>query len=140
MVIEEPAPPSEPEETPPTQTPEPTAHRRPHRPAHAGTATEPDETPTVENPETPPAEVPAVEPRQSSAQENELRQQFLSVERDILKRLAQLNGAHLSTNDQKTLEDARTFFAQATHAMQSGDLPRALNLARKAALLLAALE
>jgi len=29
---------------------------------------------------------------------------------------------------------------QATHAMASGDLPRALNLARKASLLLAALE
>jgi hypothetical protein len=62
------------------------------------------------------------------------------MEQDIRKRLAQLKGAHLSANDQKTLEDARTFYAQAAHAMASGDLPRALNLARKARLLLAALE
>jgi len=38
------------------------------------------------------------------------------------------------------VEDARAFFAQATQAMVSGDLPRALILARKASLLLAALE
>jgi hypothetical protein len=59
---------------------------------------------------------------------------------EINQRLARLNGAQLSANDQRTLEDARTFFAQATRAMASGDLPRALNLARKASLLLAALE
>jgi hypothetical protein len=97
----------------------------------------------VENPETletPPAEVPALEPRQSSAQEYELRRQFFGLEQDIRKRLAKLSSAHLSANDQKTLEDARTFFAQANHAMESGDLPRALNLAHKAGLLLAALE
>ena len=96
--------------------------------------------PAPENPETPPAEVPALEPRQSTAQETELRRQFVDLEQDIEKRLAQLSGAHLSANDQKTLEDARTFFAQARQAMASGDLPRALNLARKAGLLLAALE
>jgi hypothetical protein len=51
-----------------------------------------------------------------------------------------LSGARLSGNDQKTLEDARTFYAQASDAMASGDLPRAMNLARKAGLLLGALE
>ena len=144
MVIEEPAPPpepeAEPEETPPPQTPEPTAHHRVRHPARPETPTEPDETPSVEIPETPPAEVPALEPRQSSAQENELRRQFQSLQQDIGKRLEKLSSAHLSANDQKTLEDARTFFAQANHAMASGDLPRALNLAHKAGLLLAALE
>jgi hypothetical protein len=54
--------------------------------------------------------------------------------------LARLGGAQLSANDQKALEDARAFFSQATRAMEGGDLPRALNLARKASLLLAALE
>jgi len=140
VVIEEPAPPPEPEEAQPPQTPEPTAHRRQRRATHPETPAEPDETPAQGNPETPPAEVPALEPRQSSAQETELRRQYLSLEQDIRTRLARLNGAHLSSNDQKTLEDARTFFAQATRAMASGDLPRALNLARKAGLLLAALE
>lgn len=140
MVIEEPPPPPEPEEAPPPQTPEPTAPRRPRRPARPENPTEPDENPAPENPETPPAQVPALEPRQSSAQETELRRQFLNLEQEIRRRLAQLNGAHLSANDQKTLEDARTFYAQATHAMSAGDLPRALSLARKASLLLAALE
>jgi outer membrane biosynthesis protein TonB len=140
MVIEEPAPPPVPEETAPPQTPEPTAPRRPRRPAHPETPAEPDETPAPENPETPPAEVPALEPRQSSAQETELRRQYLSLEQDVRSRLARLHGAHLSSNDQKTLEDARTFFVQAMQAMSIGDLPRALNLARKAGLLLAALE
>jgi outer membrane biosynthesis protein TonB len=140
MVIEEPAPPPEPEKTPPPPTPEPTPHRRTRHATNSETPTEPDETPTPENPETPPAEVPALEPRQSSAQETELQRQFLSLQQDIRTRLAKLSGAHLSANDQKTLEDARTFFAQANHAMASGDLPRALNLAHKAGLLLAALE
>jgi len=147
LVLEEPPPPPEPEPEPeeatPPQTPEPTAHRRTRHPTHPGASAEPDETPTAEapeNPETPPAEVPALEPRQSSAEENELRRQFQGLQQDIGKRLEKLSSAHLSANDQKTLEDARTFFAQANRAMASGDLPRALNLAHKAALLLAALE
>ncbi len=140
LVIEEPAPPPEPEETPPPPTPEPTAPHRRRSPAPTPTPNEPDETSTQENPETPPAEVPALEPRESSAQETELRRQYFNLEQDIRQRLTRLNGAQLSANDRRTLEDARTFFVQATHAMASGDLPRALNLARKASLLLAALE
>ena len=62
------------------------------------------------------------------------------MEQDISQRLTRFKGAHLSTNERKTLEDARTFFEQANRAKASGDLPRALNLARKASLLLAALE
>ena len=54
--------------------------------------------------------------------------------------MARLNPAGLSTNERKTLEDARTFLAQSTRAFESSDLPRALNLARKASLLVAALE
>ena len=146
LVLEEPPPPPEPEpeeEAPPPQNPEPTEHHKPKHAAHPGTGTETDETPTVENPETPetpPAEVPALEPRQSSAQENELHRQYVDLEQDIRTRLAKLSGAHLSGNDLKTLEDARTFFAQSKRAMMSGDLPRAMNLAHKAGLLLAALE
>jgi len=140
-VIEEPPPPPpEPEEIPPPQTPEPTPPPQPKHTPHTETPAEPSETPVPENPETQPAEVPALEPRQSTAQETELRRQFLNLEEDIEKRLGQLSGAHLSVNDQKTLEDARTFFAQARQALASGDLPRALNLARKAGLLLGALQ
>ncbi|MGA2986907.1 MAG: hypothetical protein ABSG32_24160 [Terriglobia bacterium] len=142
LVIEEPAPPPEPEpaETSPPQTAEPNAHHRTRHPAHTEAAAEPDEASTQETPETPPAEIPALEPRESSAQENEIKHQYQKLEDDIRQRLTRFEGARLSSNDQKTLEDARTFFVQATHAMASGDLPRALNLARKASLLLAALE
>jgi len=144
-VIEEPAPPPEPQETPPPQPPgssKTTAggRRASSRPAHGETPSEPDETSTPANPETPPAEVPAIKPSESSAQADELKRQFQKLADEINQRLARLNGAQLSANDQRTLEDARTFFAQATRAMASGDLPRALNLARKASLLLAALE
>lgn len=140
LVIEEPAPPPAPQETPPPPPTQPTAHHRQGGPARARTASEPDETPTPEKPETPPAEVPALQPRESSAQETEQRRQFLILEQDIRQRIAHLSGARLSANDRRTLEDARTFFAQSARAMASGDLPRALNLARKASLLLAALE
>jgi hypothetical protein len=142
LVLEEPAPPPEPEpaETSPPQTQEPTTHHHTRRPTHTEPPAEPDDASTPETPETPPAEVPALAPRESSAQETEVKNQYDKLEQDISQRLTRFNGAKLSTNDQKTLDDARTFFAQATHAKASGDLPRALNLARKASLLLAALE
>jgi outer membrane biosynthesis protein TonB len=143
LVIEEPAPPPEPEETPPRPTPEPTAHRRPRRPAHTET---PAETPTESNdtsqesPETPPAEVPALEPRASTAQEAALRQQVQRLQQDVRQRIARLNPARLSPSERKTLDDASTFLAQSIHAFESSDLQRALNLAQKASLLVAALE
>lgn len=146
IVIQEPPPPPpapEPEELPLQEAPEPTPHHKPKRAARAEAQTDQDETPAADNPDTaenPPAVVPALEPRQSSAQENELRRQFTELEQDIRGRLEKLSGAHLSGNDQKALEDARTFYTQANHAMAAGDLPRALNLAHKAGLLLAALE
>jgi hypothetical protein len=62
------------------------------------------------------------------------------LQQDVRQRLARLDGARLSGNERKTLENARTFFEQSTRAVASGDLQRALNLARKAFLLTAALE
>lgn len=144
LVIEEPAPPPEPEpepdETRPPQTPEHAASHHRRTPAHAATPAEPDETTTQETPETPPAEVPTLEPRESSAQETELRQQYNGLAQDIRPRLERMNGKQLSAADRRTLEDARTFFVQSGHALSAGDLPRALNLAKKAGLLLDALE
>jgi outer membrane biosynthesis protein TonB len=140
LVIEEPAPPPELEVTPPPQTPEPTAHRRPRRPARTETPTEPDETSAPESPEAPPVEVPALEPRASTAQETALRQQVLRLQHDVRQRMARLNPARLSPNERKTLDDAGTFLAQSTRAFESSDLQRALNLAHKASLLVAALE
>jgi len=144
LVIEEPAPqPKEVKETPPPEVQEPPKNTTSGRRTHAARTTpppEPDETFTPDNLAAPPAEVPALEPRQSSAQETDLKRRYQDMEQDIRQRLAHFNGVRLSTNDQRTLEDARTHYAQATQAMANGDLPRALNLARKASLLLAALE
>ena len=142
LVIAEPAPPPEPEpeEPPVPQTPEPAVQHRQHRPAHTETPAASDETAAPESHENTPAAVPALEPRESSAQETELRRQFLSLEQSIEQRLTRLSASNLAANDRRTLEDARTFLAQARQAMASGDLPRALNLARKASLLVAALE
>ena len=146
LVIAEPPPPApepEPEELPLQPVPEPSTHHKPRRSPHSEAQNDQDDQPAAENqepPENPPEAVPALEPRQSSAQENELRRQFSGLEQDIRGRLEKLSGAHLSANDQKALEDARTFYTQANHAMAAGDLPRALNLAHKAGLLLAALE
>lgn len=141
LVIQEPAPPPpEPEEAEEPPTPEQSTAPADSEIKHV--RKHPSEETTAEPvvPVAPPAEVPALEPRQSSAQENELRHQFQNLDQDFRDRLARLNPDKLSPNDQKTLQDARTFFAQATEAMESGDLPRALNLARKAGLLLAAVE
>ena len=143
LVIEEPAPPPPPQPTeaaPAQTTEEPSAQHRVRRPVRTEAQTEPDDSTSPEAPVAPPAQVPALEPRESSAQEVEMRRQFSRLDQDIRQRIARLNPAQLSTNDRKTLDDARAFFAQATQAMTSGDLPRAVNLAKKASLLLAALE
>jgi outer membrane biosynthesis protein TonB len=143
MVIEEPAPPAEPKQvSTPNVTPEKPA--RPHR--HVARTEQPPSTEpsdTDESSETaapPPAEVPALEPRESSAQVSALRQQVQSLQEDVRARLSRINESKLSQEDRKTLDDARTFFAQSNHALEQGDLQRALLLARKASLLVAALE
>jgi hypothetical protein len=145
LVIEEPAPPPEPEETTTTQTPGPAkttpgGRRAGSRSAHTETPTEPEETSPQEAPETAPAEVPALQPRESTAQETALRQEVQRLQEDVRRRVARLNQSRLSANERKTLDDARTFLAQSTRAFESSDLQRALNLAKKASLLVAALE
>jgi hypothetical protein len=81
-----------------------------------------------------------LEPLQSSAQEADLRRQIQELQDDVRERIAKLNPAELSSADRKTLEDARAFFAQSTRALNEADLQRALTLARKASLLVSALE
>ena len=99
----------------------------------------PENTPeTTEPPPTP--QVPSLEPRESSAQEAALRRQIQALQDDVRQRIAKLSRAGLSGADRKTLDDARTFFAQSTRALNDADLQRALNLARKASLLVSALE
>jgi len=138
LVIEEPAPvEAEPAAPPVAQASEekPPAKHKP--PVRTETATSQDETPETSPP---PAEVPALEQRASAAQESALRLQTQRLQEDVRQRLGRLNEARLSANEHKTLEDARTFLAQSTRALESGDLQRGFNLARKASLLVASLE
>ena len=139
MVIEEPAPPEEPPapSPQPTTNPEPAQRRRRvlRREAPAAAA---ESTPETTEPPTP--QVPSLEPRESSAQEAALRRQIQGLQDDVRQRIAKLSRAGLSGADRKTLDDARTFFAQSTRALNEADLQRALNLARKASLLVSALE
>jgi len=141
LVIEEPAPPAQPEQV---STPN-VAPEKPARPRRRVTRTEPptstepsdaEETPQ----EPPPAAVPALEPRESSAQVSVLRPQIQSLQEDVRTRLSRIKESKFSQEDRKTLDDARTFFAQSNRALEQGDLQRALLLARKASLLVAALE
>ena len=95
---------------------------------------------TPETPAPPPPQVPSLEPRESSTQEAALRRQIQGLQDDVRQRIAKLSRARLSGADRKTLHDARTFFAQSTRALNEADLQRALTLARKASLLVLALE
>jgi len=135
MVIEEPAPPEPPAPSPqPTSPPKPARRRRVLRTEPPAAAAEKETT------EPPAPQVPSLEPRESSAQETALRRQIQGLQDDVRQRIAKLSRAGLSGADRKTLDDARTFFAQSTRALDEADLQRALNLARKASLLVSALE
>jgi len=143
MVIEEPAAPEEPVESQSaaSETPSPDKDHGP-RPRPRSVTTEPHSDSTEqETPEpTQDLAVPALEPRESPQHEIALRRQIQTLQEDVRGRLARINEAKLSEVDRKTLEDARSFSAQSNRAMEDGDLQRALNLARKASLLVTALE
>jgi len=139
MVIEEPAPPEEPPAALPQPTSPPTPASRPRRRLRTEPPAAAAET-TPETTEPPTPQVPSLEPRESSAQETALRRQIQGLQDDVRQRIATLSRAGLSGADRKTLDDARTFFAQSTRALDEADLQRALNLARKASLLVSALE
>lgn len=140
MTIEEPAPPEPPPAPPPEEPAVPKPEHRSHRvmrsePPASSVGNEIDAAePQVSSP------VPSLEPRESYAEEAALRHQVQGLQDDVRQRIAKLSGASLSGADRKTLDDARTFFLQSADAVKEGDLQRALNLARKASLLVLALE
>jgi len=143
MVIEEPAPPEPP---PPPPEPAPAPPHPVHR-MRPRLRTEPpaENTDNTENtPETtvppPTPQVPSLEPRESSTEQASLLRQIQELQSDVRQRIATLSRTRLESADRKTLDDARTFFAQSARALNEGDLQRALNLARKASLLVSALE
>jgi hypothetical protein len=140
LVIEEPQPP-EPEETSPAEQPSvstPSAKRRP-RPATRTEPSTPSETaPEVDTP--PPVEVPALEPRENPGRQAAQRQQITSLQDQVRNRISRLERANFSGEDRHTLEDARTFLGNSERALAGSDFERALNLVRKAAMLIAVLE
>ena len=143
LVIAEPETPPEPPEepTPPPVAADPKPAPRPRRPVRTDAAVEPAEPPAApDTGEPPPAEVPALAPRESTEQEAALRQQIQKLHEEVRQRMSRLNVARLNSTERKTLEDASTFYVQSTHALALGDLQRSLNLARKASLLITALE
>lgn len=139
LVIQEPAPlePVQEHVVPEDQPPEEKSTRRRRRTVSPERlAVEPEEG-TVE---TPPAEVPTLEAHESPAQQNALRQQIIELQAGIRGRISQLKLLRLSDLERKTIDDTQMFLDQSLRALGTNDLVRALNLARKASLLVNAVE
>jgi hypothetical protein len=132
LVIQEPAPPAPPpvivvEEPVPEQKP---VRRRRRPPAGAEqSASEPAEEVA------PPAEVPTLEPRESAEEQSAQRQRVVEMLGQIRGRISSLKRTPLGDSQRKAVEDAQTFLEQSQSALDANDLTRALNLARKASLL-----
>lgn len=136
IVIEEPPPPEAP--SPPQETeaspPKPAPRRRViHEESPAS-------EPPIETVEPPPAEVPALEPHESPTQEAEFRRQVMEFQGKVLERIHRLQARRQQGADLRTLQAATIFMGQSARALEAGDLQRAMNLARKASLLLDAVE
>ena len=145
MVIEEPPPPEPVVNTPkpgtqtPTDTDTDAAPKKGRRTQHKEQApTTPESAPETD--EEPSPLVPSLAPQGSSSEQATQRHEIQSLQDDVQKRIAKLNAADLSAVDRKTLEDAKAFLDQSTHALDESDLQRALMLAHKASLLVTALE
>lgn len=90
---------------------------------------------------TPPAgDAPQLQPMRSVQQQAALERQVKSLQGGLQRRMAKLSQRSLSAVDQKTLTDARTLLVQSNEAMKNGDFLQSLNLAKKADLLVAAVE
>gem|GEM_PF-2009552 len=143
LVIEEPLPP-EPEEHPVEVPPqETTAQKTPVRPRRRPAPSEPAVEPPAPTPEIvsqPTPSAPALEPRESPQQQSEMRSRVVQMQESVRARIAALGHTSMASLDKKTLEGARMFLIQSEHARDSNDLQRSFNLARKASLLVDALE
>jgi hypothetical protein len=136
LVIQEPAPPEiKPEVIVEEAPPEGKPVRTRRRPAVS------EQPPSETSDETAPAAgLPALEPRESPAQQTAQRQQIIQMVAANRDRIAQLRRTQLSELERKTLDDAQMFLEQSQHALETNDLVRALNLARKASLLTNAVQ
>ncbi len=141
MVIQEPAPPEPAVIIPPPETSTPkeeeTAPQHHHVQRREQTPPAPESAPETDEDSSP---VPSLAPQGSSSEQATQRHEIQGLQDDVQKRIAKLGAADLSAVDRKTLEDAKAFIAQSTQALNEADLQRALMLARKASLLVSALE
>lgn len=143
LVIEPPAN-EEPEALPP-ESPVTTLESTPKRPPRRRHAIRPDSTSEAEadddaEPASPSAEVPVLESRQDSQRLATLRRDLTASQESTRRRLAQLDHAQLGQGDRRTLDDAKAFLSQSERELARGEVIRASNLARKAALLVSAIE
>ncbi|HEV2492661.1 MAG TPA: hypothetical protein VG204_06265 [Terriglobia bacterium] len=145
IVIEEPQPPeeeaktTEPMDVEPETTPKRVVRHRRTGAIRPDTPAEAEDTPAAPQ-APPPAGVPALEPQQPPEKQAQLRREIAASREDTERRLAQLDHMTLGAGDRKTLDDARSFLAQSARALEEGELVRSINLARKAALLVSAVE
>jgi hypothetical protein len=136
LLIAEPAPPEPVAEPAPEETPAPPPKPTPRR---RTTESETPPAPQAGSEETPPAEVPAIQPHETSEQQNDLKRKIIGLQQSILQRIAVIEQRH-STVDGKALDDARAFLNRSKEALQKGNLRLAMNLAEKASLLVDAAE
>jgi hypothetical protein len=142
LAIEAPEPP-ESQELPAEVSPQESRTQKPV--ARPRRRTLPSETPVEAQPAPDNADhsappVPALQPRESPQQQTELRNKVLQLQQNVKARIAALERTQMANLDRKTLNGARMFVAQSDRALKSGDQQRAFNLARKASLLVDALE
>jgi hypothetical protein len=79
-------------------------------------------------------------PLSSEQQQDALRYRINALQKGIERRIDTLTRRALSLVDQKAVSDARVLLGQSRAAMDAGDLTQSLNLAKKADLLVAAVE
>ncbi|MHB8655250.1 MAG: hypothetical protein ACYDA9_15375 [Terriglobia bacterium] len=142
LVIEEPAPP-EPQEVPVEVSPQESKNQKPAtRPRRRALPSETpvEAQPAPENADRSAPPVPALQPRESPQQQTELQNKVLQLQHSVKARIAALERTQMANIDRRTLNGARMFVAQSDRALKSGDQQRAFNLARKASLLVDALE
>ncbi len=139
LVVEETAPPPASTEAAPELVPAHPPARHPRRTTRTAPDT-PEASPEPAAPE-PPAETPTLEPRETPQQESQLRRELLARTQQVQQLIARArNAGQFSDNDRRIIEAAQSFLGQSSKALEDGDLPRALTLARKAHLLVSALE
>ena len=81
-----------------------------------------------------------IEPRENPGRQAVQRQQITSLQDQVRNRIGRLEKINLAGEDRHTLEDARTFLGNSERALAGSDFERALNLVRKASMLIAVLE